>query len=88
MFKLLFVYPIILLIIGWLASDVEIGASVYTFKDNHISIEFPKKVLRSDNNPDPWYQFYWNMESTRDGLNKIKDAVVSDTTNTIEEVTE
>lgn len=76
MFKLFFVYPLIILIICWLASDVKIGASVYSFQDNHISIEFPKEKLRSAENPDPWYSFYWNGESARDDLKKINDAVV------------
>ena len=88
MFKLFFVYPIIILIGLWLASDVEIGASVYAFEDNHISIEFPKEALRSDDNPDPWYSFYWNMESARDGLNDIKDAVVDDASDAVEEAFE
>ncbi|WP_022940538.1 hypothetical protein [Psychromonas hadalis] len=77
MFKLFFVYPLILLIVAWLASDVEIGASVYSFEDNHISIEFPKAVLRSEENPEPWYSFYWNAESARGGLQTINDAVVN-----------
>ena len=77
MFKLFFVYPFILAIVIWLASDVEIGASVYAFEDNHLSIEFPKKSLRSEENPDPWYSFYWNAESARDDLNRINDAVVN-----------
>lgn len=76
MFKLLFIYPLVILIVLWLASDVEIGASVYSFDDNHISIEFPKAVLRSEENPDPWYSFYWNAESARDELRSINDAVV------------
>jgi len=76
MFKLFFIYPVVALILFWLASDVKIGASVYAFKDNHISIEFPKKQFRSEENPDPWYSFYWNAESARDGLNVINDAVV------------
>ena len=88
MFKLLFVYPAIILICLWLTSDVKIGASVYAFEDNHISIEFPKESLRSDDNPDAWYSFYWNMESARDGLNEIKNTVVDDTTDAIEEVLE
>ncbi|MCP4321129.1 MAG: hypothetical protein GY951_17770 [Psychromonas sp.] len=76
MFKLFFIYPVVLFIVVWLASDVEIGASVYAFDDNHISIEFPKKKFRSEENPDPWYSFYWNAESARDDLQKINDAVV------------
>lgn len=76
MFKLFFIYPVVILIILWLASDVEVGASVYAFDDNHISIEFPKKTLRSAENPDPWYSFYWNAESARDELQQINDAVV------------
>lgn len=76
MFKLFFIYPIIVLIVIWLASDVEIGASLYAFEDNHVSIEFPKASLRSEENPDPWYSFYWNAESTRDGLKEISDSIV------------
>lgn len=76
MFKLFFVYPIVALILFWLASDVEIGASVYSFDDNYISIEFPKEKFRSEENPDPWYSFYWNAISTKSELNKIKNAVV------------
>tara|TARA_R110001583_G_scaffold99273_1_gene244570 strand:+ start:14856 stop:15077 length:222 start_codon:yes stop_codon:yes gene_type:complete len=72
MFKYLFV----LFIVVWLASDVKLGASVYAFNDNHISIEFPKAKLRSEENPDPWFSFYWNMESARDELQEINDAVV------------
>lgn len=76
MFKLFFIYPVVAFILFWLASDVKIGASVYNFKDNHISIEFPKKQFRSEENPDPWYSFYWNAESARDELRVINDAVV------------
>lgn len=76
MFKLFFIYPIVLFIVLWLASDVEIGASVYSFNDNHIAIEFPKASLRAEENPDPWFSFYWNAESARDELQKINDAVV------------
>lgn len=76
MFKLFFVYPFVLLALFWLASDVDIGASLYSFDDNYISVEFPKEQFRSQENPDPWYIFQWNGESARDGLNKIKDAVV------------
>ncbi|MEH6454519.1 MAG: hypothetical protein V7782_15935 [Psychromonas sp.] len=77
MFKLLFLYPAIALIVFWLASDVDVNASLYAFDDNHISIEFPKQSLRSSENPDPWYSFYWNADSARDGLNQIKDTVVN-----------
>ena len=76
MFKLFFIYPFVALILFWLASDVDIGASVYCFDDNYISIEFPKEKFRSEENPEPWYTFYWNAESARDELNEIKDAVV------------
>lgn len=76
MFKLFFIYPVVLLIVIWLASDVEIGASLYAFEDNHISLEFPKANFRSEENPEPWYSFYWNGESAREGLNDINDAVV------------
>ena len=76
MFKLFFVYPIVLLIVVWLASDTKIGASVYSFDGNHLSLEFPKASLRSEENPDPWFSFYWNAESARDELKVINDAVV------------
>jgi hypothetical protein len=76
MFKLFFVYPVIALIIFWLASDTDVGASVYSLHDNYIKIEFPKESLRSADNPDPWYSFYWNADSARETLNKINDAVV------------
>lgn len=75
MFKLFFIYPVILLIVVWLASDVEVGASPYAIDDNHISIEFPKQSFRSEENPDPWFSFYWNAESARDDLQDISDAV-------------
>ena len=77
MFKLFFIYPFVALILFWLTSDVDIGASLYSFDDNYISIEFPKEKFRSEENPDPWYTFYWNAESTRDGLSEIKDVVVN-----------
>jgi len=75
MFKLFFVYPVVLLIVIWLASDVDVGASLYAFEDNHLSIEFPKANFRSEENPNPWFSFYWNAESARDGLKEINDAV-------------
>ncbi|WP_354622807.1 hypothetical protein [Psychromonas sp. MME2] len=76
MFKILFVYPLVALIIFWIASDVKIGASVYSFDDNYLSIEFPKQSLRSADHPEPWYTLYWNAESARDDLKAINDAVV------------
>lgn len=76
MFKLFVVYPFIALVVFWLASDVEVGASVYDFKDNYISLEFPKKSLRPDDHPKPYYTFYWNATSSKERLGKIKDAVV------------
>ncbi len=76
MFKLFFVYPLVAFIVFWLASDVDVKASLYDFKDNHIAIEFPKQSLRSEEDPEPWYSFYWNAESARDELNEIKDAVI------------
>lgn len=76
MFKLFFVYPLLALILFWLASDVEIGASLYSFEDNYISIEFPKQTLRSEDELEPWYTFYWNAESAQDELQKIKEVVV------------
>lgn len=77
MFKLFFVYPIVLLILFLIASDMKVGASVYAFDENHISIEFPMAALRSDENSEPWYSFYWNAESARDELQQINDAVVN-----------
>lgn len=77
MFKFFVVYPFIAFIIFWLASDVEVGASVYTFDDNYIALEFPKKSLRPEDDPKPWYTFYWNARSAEDELIEIKDAVVT-----------
>ncbi|WP_372882350.1 hypothetical protein [Psychromonas sp.] len=76
MFKLFFVYPFVALIIVWLASDTQVGASVYDMHDNYISLEFPRASLRSAENPEPWYSFYWNADSAQEGLKKINDAVV------------
>jgi len=77
MFKVFFIYPLVAFVLFWLASDVDIGASLYAFDDNHISIEFPKQSLRSAESPEPWYSFYWNADSARDELNKIKDTVIN-----------
>lgn len=76
MFKLFVIYPFVLFIVLWLTSDVKVGASLYSFNDNHISLEFPKASFRSEENPDPWFSFYWNGESARDELQQINDAVV------------
>jgi hypothetical protein len=76
MFKVFFIYPLAAFILFWLASDVEVGASLYSFDDNHLSIEFPKQSLRSAENQEPWYSFYWNADSARDELIEIKDAVI------------
>lgn len=76
MFKLLFIYPLVLFVLFWVTSDVEVGASLYSFDDNYISIEFPKEKFRSEDNPQPWIQYYWNAESARNELNEIKEAVV------------
>ncbi len=76
MFKVFCIYPFVAFVLFWLASDVEIGASVYSFDDNYITIEFPKESLRSEENPDPWYSFYWNAESAKGSLKAINDAVV------------
>ena len=76
MFKLFFVYPCVAAILIWLLSDVDLSASVYSFDDNYISIEFPKESLRTAGHPEPWYSFYWNASSAENELNKIKDAVV------------
>ena len=77
MFKLFFIYPVVLLILLWIASDVQVGASVYSFEDNFIEIEFPKEKFRSEDNSDPWYSFSWNGESARDEFREISDAVVN-----------
>ena len=77
MFKLFFIYPLVIIIVAWLASDVDIAASVYAFEDNYISIEFPKEKFRSEENPDPWYSFYWNGDTAGDELQEINDAVVN-----------
>ncbi|WP_413700774.1 hypothetical protein ACLKMH_02755 [Psychromonas sp. KJ10-10] len=76
MFKLFIIYPFVLFIVVWLTSDVEVGASLYSFSENHIALEFPKASFRSDENPEPWFTFYWNGESARDELQQINDAVV------------
>jgi len=76
MFKLFFIYPVVALVIFWLASDVKIEASLFSFDDNSVSIEFPKKSFRSADNPNPWYSFYWNADSARESLHKLNDAVV------------
>lgn len=76
MFRLFFFYPFVAFILFWLASDVDIGASVYSFEDNYIAIEFPREKFRSEDDPEPWHTFYWNAESAHDELNKIKEVVV------------
>lgn len=76
MFKLFYVYPFVAFVCFWLASDVEVGASVYAFEDNHLSIEFPKASFREAGS-DPWVEFYWNASSSRDELTDMKDAVVN-----------
>ena len=76
MFKFLFVYPVAALIIIWLASDTEVGASLYVLEDNYIKLEFPKESLRPAGNPEPWYSLYWNAGSASEVLNEINDAVV------------
>lgn len=77
MFRSLFVYSLIALTLFWIASDVKVGASLYSFEDNYLSIEFPKKQFRSEDSPEPWCTIYWNAESTRDELEAINDAVVN-----------
>jgi lipopolysaccharide biosynthesis protein len=76
MFKFFFIYPAIALIAIWLASDTDIGASVYALEDNYIKLEFPKASWRPADNPDLWYSFYWNADSARETLKKINDAVL------------
>lgn len=63
MFKLFFIYPLVLLLVFWLLSDVDIEASVYSMQDNSIAIEFPKQSLRSVEDQNPWWRFYWNADS-------------------------
>ncbi|HIP75666.1 MAG TPA: hypothetical protein EYH12_00610 [Psychromonas hadalis] len=74
MFKLFFVYPIVALILVWLASDLDISASVYSFDDNHISVVFPKAAWDIDGAP--WFTFEWNADALRDGLNDMSDEVI------------
>ncbi|TEW53175.1 hypothetical protein E2R68_13545 [Psychromonas sp. RZ22] len=76
MFKLFFLYPLIILVCVWLASDVEIGASVYKFEDNYISLQFPKKSIRSAGS-DPWIDFYWNAASARKDIVDIKETITN-----------
>ena len=74
MFKLLFVYPIIALILVLIASDIELSASVYAFEDNHIAITFPKPDWQI--NDEPWFEFQWNAETLGESLNDLTDDVV------------
>lgn len=70
----------ILLFVGlasfWLASDIEIGASVHGFEDNHFSLQFPQESLR-EKGTEPWVDFYWNASSSREEIVDMKDAVVN-----------
>lgn len=75
MFKLFYVYPFIAFVIFWLTSDVEIGASVYKFEDNYLSLQFPKASLR-EAGTEPWVDFYWNADSSKEEIKDIKDAIV------------
>ena len=59
----------------WLASDIEIGASVYAFEDNHFSLQFPQESLR-EKGTDPWVDFYWNASSSREEIEDIKDSII------------
>ena len=76
MFKLFFVYPLVAFIIFWLASDVQVGASVYTFKDNYLALEFPKKQFRPDDHPKPYYSFYWNGKNPFSLKNSDKNRIL------------
>jgi len=76
MFKLFYFYPFIAFVCFWLASDVEIGASVYEFEDNHISIEFPKASFR-EKDEKPWVDLYWNAASSREEIIEIKETVIN-----------
>ncbi|MDA7746827.1 hypothetical protein N8878_05790 [Psychromonas sp.] len=73
MFKLL-LYAFFGFVCFWLASDVEIGASVYKFEDNHLSLEFPKASFR-DFGEAPWVDFYWNASSSKKEIVDMKKAI-------------
>ena len=68
MWKFFFIYPVVLLTMFLLTSEVNIGISWDLIDDNHVSIEFPKVAFRSAENSEPWYRFYWNAGSTQDEL--------------------
>lgn len=74
MFKLFFVYPFILLVCFWLASDVEVNASLYKLKDNKLSIHFPKASLR-DEGSEPWIDIYWGAEEASNVIEKVKKEI-------------
>lgn len=58
MFKLFFIYPVIVLICIWLASDVEVKTSINKLQESTFSLQFPKANLRAENSK-PWFEFYW-----------------------------
>jgi len=76
MWKVFFIYPIVLFTMVWLTSDVDIGTSLNSIDDNYLAIEFPKTRFRSEENSAPWYSFYWNVESAQNDLQKINDEIV------------
>lgn len=71
MFKLIFVYPFILFVCFWLASDVVVEASIYKFEDNQISMQFPKASFREEGS-EPWIDIYWNAGSPGNEIIDIK----------------
>lgn len=67
MFKLIFVYPFILMVCIWLTSDVVISSSIYNTEDNHLSLQFPKASFRGEGT-EPWFEFNWNTPSSSNEL--------------------
>jgi len=76
MWKIFFIYPFVFSAMVWLTSDVDLNVSLYSIDDNYLIIEFPKAGFRSNDHSDPWYSFYWNVESAQNELQKINDAIV------------
>ena len=61
MFKLFVLYPFILLVCFWLASDVELKTSLSELEESSLFIHFPKESLRSEG-AEPWIDFYWDAD--------------------------
>ena len=61
MFKLFFIYPAVVLICIWLASDVTVHGSINKLQENSFSLQLPKANLRAENSQ-PWFEFYWPAE--------------------------